>query len=38
MILALQKMGELRQIWLQNTWGYITDISKYHKAGIWSMD
>ena len=23
---------------LGNLWGYITDLSKYHNAGIWSMD
>ena len=23
---------------LRNHWGYVTDVSKYHNADIWSMD
>ena len=38
-IAAIQNMGVLKQIWLyENLWGHITDMSKYHKAGEWSMN
>ena len=30
--------GIIAKLTLQNPWGYITDVSKYHNAGIWSMD
>ena len=38
-IAAIQIVVVLQQIWLfQIIWGYVTDVSKYHNAGIWSMD
>ena len=30
--------GIITNLTLRNPWGYITDISKYHNAGISSMD
>ena len=30
--------GIIKNLTLKNYWGYITDVSQYHNAGIWSMD
>ena len=35
----MQNVAVLKQIWLHEIFGgYVTDASKYHNAGIWSMD
>ena len=30
--------GITTKLTLRNHWGYITNVSKYHNVGIWSMD
>ena len=30
--------GIITNLALWNPWGYVTDMSKYHNAGMWSMD
>ena len=37
-IAAIQNMEYFNNLTPRNDWGYITDVSKYHTGGIWSMD